>query len=91
MNKQLQQQIDRLLKKSIEYAFSNYPKLNDYIRDNSQEMSEDVMRKHIELYVNEYSLDLGNIGKTAVKKMITVYNETNQQKISTENIFVEPV
>lgn len=87
----VQQKIDRLIKKSIEFAFSNYPVLNDYIRDHSQEMSEEVMRKHIELYVNEYSLDLGNIGKTAVKKMITVYNETNQQKISTENIFVEPV
>jgi 1,4-dihydroxy-6-naphthoate synthase len=84
----LQQKIDRLIKKSIEYAFSKYPELNDYIRDHSQEMSEDVMRKHIDLYVNEYSLDLGVIGKNAVKKMITVYNDTNHLQISTEGIFV---
>ena len=87
----VQQKIDRLIKKSIEFAFSNYPVLNDYIRDHSQEMSEEVMRKHIELYVNEYSLDLGIIGKNAIRKLITVYNESNLQKISIENIFVEPV
>lgn len=85
----LQQQIDRLIKKSIEFAFSNYPVLNDYIRDHSQEMSEDILRKHIELYVNEYSLDLGETGKSAVRKMINVYNETNHSNVSIENIFVE--
>ncbi len=89
INKQLQQQIDRLLKKSIEYAFSNYPVLNDYIRVHSQEMSEDILRKHIELYVNDYSLDLGETGKSAVRKMINVYNETNHSNVSIENIFVE--
>lgn len=84
----VQQKIDRLIKKSIEYAYAEYPALNDYIRDHSQEMSEEVMRKHIELYVNEYSLDLGIIGKNAIRKLITVYNETNLQKISIENIFI---
>ena len=88
MDTGLQQKIDRLIKKSIEYAYSNYPQLNDYIRKHSQEMSEDVMRKHIDLYVNEYSLDLGEIGRNAVKKMISVYNETNHSNISSENIFV---
>ncbi len=87
----LQQKIDRLIKKSIEFAFSNYPVLNDYIRDHSQEMSEEVMRKHIELYVNDYSLDLGDIGKKAVTKMINVYNEINHSNFSTGNIFVEHV
>lgn len=66
--------IERLIKKSIEYAYAQYPELNDYIKIHSQEMSEDVMRKHIELYVNEYSLDLGKIGHDAVDKLIEVYN-----------------
>jgi len=55
----IQQTIDALIKKSIAYAFSNYALLNDYIRCHAQEMSEQVMRQHIDLYVNEYSLDLG--------------------------------
>ena len=88
LDKTIQQKVDRLIKKSIEYAFSKYPLLNDYIRDHSQEMSEDVMRKHIDLYVNDYSIDLADAGKNAVKKMITVYSDTNDHPISTENIFL---
>jgi 1,4-dihydroxy-6-naphthoate synthase len=72
---QLQQKIDRLIKKSIAFAFSNYPELNDYIRLHSQEMSEEVMRKHIDLYVNQYSLELGERGKAAIKKLLAVYNQ----------------
>jgi len=54
----------------------------------SQEMSEDVMRKHIDLYVNNYSIDLGNDGKSAVKKLIEVYEETNHKPRITTNIFL---
>ena len=66
----IQQTIDALIKKSIAYAFSNYPLLNDYIRCHAQEMSEQVMRQHIDLYVNEYSLDLGEEGKKAILKLL---------------------
>ena len=69
---QTKQQIDFLIKKSIEFAFANYPELNDYIRSHAQEMSEDVMRSHIDLYVNKYSLDLGDEGRAAVKKLMDV-------------------
>ena len=69
----IQKLIESLIKKSIEFAFSNYPQLNDYIRSNAQEMSEDVMRKHIDLYVNNYSLDLGEEGKAAVQKLMEVF------------------
>jgi 1,4-dihydroxy-6-naphthoate synthase len=69
----IQQQIDLLIKKSIEFAFSNYPALNDYIRSHAQEMSEAVMRKHIDLYVNNYSLNLGVGGRAAVQKLLEVY------------------
>lgn len=72
---EIKKKVDALIKKSIEYAFSNYPVLNDYIRSHAQEMSEDVMRKHIDLYVNDYSLDLGDKGRGAVKKLMDVYNE----------------
>ena len=73
----LQQRIDALIKKSIEYAYDNYPLLNDYIRSHSQEMSEEVMRKHIDLYVNNYSLDLGEEGKAAVRKLLEVYQQSD--------------
>jgi 1,4-dihydroxy-6-naphthoate synthase len=71
----IQQQIDLLIKQSIEFSFSNYPQLNDYIRSHAQEMSEDVMLKHIDLYVNNYSLDLGDDGRAAVAKLLETFNE----------------
>ena len=44
--------VDRLIRKSLEYAFSNYPVITDYVKAHSQTMSEEVMRQHIDLYVN---------------------------------------
>ena len=72
---QIQEQINFLIKQSIEFAFAHYPVLTDYIRDHAQEMSEDVMRSHIDLYVNKYSLDLGDEGKVAVEKLMEVYED----------------
>lgn len=83
-----QQKIDRLIRKSIEYAYSNYPVLTDYIRMHSQEMSEDVMRMHIDLYVNDYSIDLGESGRSAVKKLLEVYNDTHGLQVFAEKLFV---
>lgn len=73
----LQLKIDGLIRKSIEHAFSNYPVLNDYIRLHAQEMNETVMRKHIDLYVNNYSLDLGTEGKNAIRRLLSVYANLN--------------
>lgn len=86
----LQQKVDKLIRKSLEYAFLHYPQLNDYIRAHAQEMSEDVMRKHIELYVNNYSLHLGEAGKKSVEKVIEVYNGLHNIRKANADIFVEP-
>ena len=64
---------DGLIKQSIEYSFRNYPTITDYVRIHSQEMEEDIMRKHIDLYVNDYSIELGEKGKNAVHQMLKVY------------------
>lgn len=87
IDRQVQREIDRLIKNSIEYAFGNYPLLTDYIRNNAQEMSEEVMRKHIDLYVNDFSLSLGEEGKNTVKKLLQVYQQLNNCSINYENIF----
>lgn len=66
---EIQQKIDRLIRKSLEYAFAQYPALSTFITSHAQEMEESVMRKHIGLYVNDFSLDLGETGKTAIRRM----------------------
>ena len=86
-----QHTIDALIKESIEYAFSNYPLLNDYIRSHAQEMSEPVMRQHIDLYVNEYSLDLGDMGKNAILKLLNLHPiQSGVNSKNMEHIFLTP-
>ncbi|MBL7960230.1 1,4-dihydroxy-6-naphthoate synthase [bacterium] len=67
----LQQKIDRILKRSIQFAFDNPESSREYVRKHAQEMSDDVMRSHIALYVNKYTLDLGKTGHTAVERLLT--------------------
>ena len=61
--------IDRIIRRSIEFAFANPRSGYDFIKANAQEMDDDVMFKHIELYVNKFSVDLGSEGKEAVYLM----------------------
>jgi len=67
MDIELQLKINRILQKSVEYAFENPKSAYPYIKKHAQEMDEEVMYKHIELYVNNYTLDLGDDGKEAIK------------------------
>jgi 1,4-dihydroxy-6-naphthoate synthase len=62
-------EVDNLIRKSLQYAFNNYPDLPDYVRQHSQEMEEEVMRKHIDLYVNDFSLDLRDEGRKAIEEL----------------------
>jgi 1,4-dihydroxy-6-naphthoate synthase len=64
--------IDHLIRKSIEYAFTNYPAITEYVKQHSQEMEEEVMRKHIDLYVNDYSISLGEKGKKAIMQFLSL-------------------
>jgi 1,4-dihydroxy-6-naphthoate synthase len=85
----LNKKIDSLIKKSVEYAFSNYPELTDFTKQHSQEMRETVMRQHIDLYVNAYSIDLGADGKKAVMTMLDVYEQLHPETtIDNTNIFI---
>ena len=59
--------LNRVMRRSVEYAFAHPQASRDYVRAHAQEMSEDVMYRHIDLYVNEYSVDLGQEGRRAVE------------------------
>ena len=72
IDKEISLKIDRLIRKSIEFAFSDYPLVTEYVKQHSQEMSEDIMRQHIELYVNNFSIELGNDGKQAIETLYKI-------------------
>ena len=68
--------IDALIQESVEYAFKNsYEQLPEFVKCHSQEMSEQVMRQHIDLYVNDFSIRMGEPGKYAIAKLEEVYNK----------------
>ncbi|MBD1429140.1 menaquinone biosynthesis family protein [Sphingobacterium litopenaei] len=80
--------VNRLIRKSVEYAFANPKSGLEYIRSHAQEMEESVMYKHIELYVNQYSIDLGQLGKKAITSMFDRAYELNIVPKTEKNIFL---
>jgi 1,4-dihydroxy-6-naphthoate synthase len=79
--------INRVLRSSISYAMEHPGVSMDFIREHAQCMQDDVIQKHIDLYVNNYSLDLGNKGRKAIEQMFE--RATKSKKISklTQPIF----
>lgn len=77
LNNQLHNTINNLIRESIEFAFRNYAVIPQYVKQHAQAMDESVMRQHIDLYVNNYSLDLGDDGKKAVQQFLEINGDTN--------------
>ncbi len=73
-------EINQLIRKSIEYAYQHYPSLPLFVTDNAQEMSEEVMRQHIDLYVNDFSLSLKKEGRSAIQQLLNVYTQMHSTK-----------
>ncbi|MFO7826990.1 MAG: 1,4-dihydroxy-6-naphthoate synthase [Bacteroidales bacterium] len=85
LDHEIQLKINRILRKSVEFAFENPKSAYPYIKKYAQEMDEDVMYKHIELYVNQFTIDLGKDGRDAIKMLykkassLGIIPELNQQ------------
>jgi 1,4-dihydroxy-6-naphthoate synthase len=75
------EELDRLIRDSLAYAEAYYPDLSEYVTKNSQEMQESVMRQHIDLYVNQFSLSLGEEGRHAVDVLLEVYKKMHDRKV----------
>jgi 1,4-dihydroxy-6-naphthoate synthase len=80
--------INALVKKSVEYALLHPKDSYPYVRKYAQAMEEEVMYKHIQLYVNKFSVDLGATGTDAI---IELFNRSNRLGLTPEiedNFFV---
>ena len=76
-------QVDKMIRESLVYAFKHhYTELTGYVKMHAQEMSEDIMRRHIDLYVNNYSIDLGAAGRNAVQELLNIYQKIAKKKIA---------
>jgi len=78
-SKKEREELDRLIRDSLAFAEAYYPDLSEYVTQNAQEMQESVMRQHIDLYVNQFSLSLGEEGRMAVDTLVLVYEKMHQQ------------
>jgi len=83
----LRKQFDQLLRESVQFAFDNPEASKDYVKCYAQEMDESVMRSHINLYVNQYSLDLGDKGKMAIRKMYEIGKGFGMPRVE-DSVFV---
>lgn len=81
-------QIDGSIKQSILYAFDNRQSPVDYIKQHSQELSDDVINQHINLYVNDFSVDLGNEGEKAVRELLSRSEEAGIIPKITNSLFI---
>lgn len=89
LDHELQQKINRLIKKSVEFAFANPESCMDYVKAHAQEMSEEVMKKHIALYVNDFSIDLGQQGINAVELLFSKAKELNLFAYNNQKLVID--
>ena len=65
----LREKVERVLRRSIEYAFANPMLSREWVKAHAQEMEDDVIDKHIALFVNDFSLSLGDEGRAATQRL----------------------
>jgi 1,4-dihydroxy-6-naphthoate synthase len=82
----LKKQLEDWIRASLALAWTNYPQLSPYVQLHAQEMEEDVMRKHITLYVNDYSRSLGQEGRHAIQVLFEKFLQL-QHEPPAENQF----
>ena len=87
---EVKQKVNRVLRRSVEYAFAHREASLPYVKAHAQEMSDEVMYRHIDLYVNEYSVDLGTEGKRAVATLFDRARAVGLIPETRENLFLQP-
>ncbi len=88
LSSEIQQKVNRSLARSVAYAFNHKADVMPYVRAHAQEMDETVMQAHINLYVNQYTLDLGMPGRSAVYFLLNKAAEQDKSIRLKENFFV---
>ncbi len=73
----IMEKINRIMKRSVEYALKNPNSSSEFVAAHSQEMEPEVLKSHIEMYVNDFTIDLGDEGKQAVKTLLEKAKKLN--------------
>lgn len=85
---EVKRDVQELIAESIRFAFTDRTASAEYVSEHAQEMDPAVMQQHIDLYVNKYSVDLGDKGRTAVKRLLDTAVEKGIIPSYTEPVWV---
>jgi 1,4-dihydroxy-6-naphthoate synthase len=85
---EVQRTVDRVLRRSVEHAFAHRDATLPFVRAHAQAMSDEVMFKHIDLYVNEFSVSLGVEGRRAVEGLFARAAATGTAPAMPADLFV---
>jgi 1,4-dihydroxy-6-naphthoate synthase len=80
--------VNRIIRRSIEYAYKDSFASYDFVADNAKEMDSTVMNKHIKLFVNEYTLNLGPKGRDAIESLFRIAREKGVIPVMPGKIFL---
>ena len=91
LGRELILKIENLLRQSIEYSYNNRFEPMGYIKEHSQELSDGVIKDHINLYVNDFTIDVGEEGEKAIMELISRAEDNGIIKASTKPLFILPM
>jgi 1,4-dihydroxy-6-naphthoate synthase len=80
--------VNRILKRSLQYAYKDSIASFDFVVGNAQEMDRNVMNSHIKLFVNDFTMNLGNEGRAAINKLYSLAQELNVIAEMPQRIFL---
>lgn len=82
-------QIDHAIRASLEYAYKHPQEPRGYIKEHAQELDDDVIANHIKLYVNDFSLDLGEDGISAIETLMDKAQRRGILPAASQPLFIE--
>ena len=88
VNEDIAGKVSRAIRRSIEYAWADPSASVEFIRRNAREIDSSVTKEHISLFVNNFSLSLGQEGKAAIARLYSVAQERNVIGTLPERIFL---
>lgn len=86
--REIQVKMNRVLRRSVEYALTHPDSSTTFVRCHAREMEEEVIRRHIGLYVNDFTVDLGESGKEAIRFLFRMAGQNIPFPEFPDNFFV---
>ncbi len=84
----IQQKVERVMRRSVAFAFANPEASAEFVSQHAQEMEAEVRQKHIDLYVNHFTEGLGEVGRAAVSTLFEMAQKRSIVPNYTSNIFL---